>query len=78
MLDGVYLPMRDPLGRNSGEVLCSAMLTKEEMLKTKETDEFYFTALYQQMPDAKEGQRYKREWFKTVANIPEGKYRLNM
>jgi len=72
MEGGVYLPMRDPLGRAGGEVLCPAMLNKTEMLKIREVSEYYFTALYQQMPYDKEGQRYKREWFKTVSKLPEG------
>lgn len=73
MLDGVYLPLRDPLGRAVGEVLCPAMLSKTEMLKIRETQaDYYFSALYQQTPYSKEGQRYKREWFRTVTKLPEG------
>ena len=73
MMDGVYLPLRDPLGRAVGEVLCSAMMSKTEMLKVRETQqEFYFQALYQQMPFSKEGQKYKKDWFRTVPKIPDG------
>lgn len=73
MLEGVYLPLKDPLDRKPGEVLCPAMLTTEQMLKIKESSEdYFFSALYQQTPYAKEGQAYKREWFKTVNRIPEG------
>lgn len=73
MLEGVYLPLRDPLGRAVGEVLCPEILTKTEMMKIRETQQdFYFQALYQQMPFTKEGQKYKREWFKTVSKIPDG------
>lgn len=73
MLDGVYLPLKDPLGRAPGEVLCPAMLTREEMLKVKETSEdYFFSALYQQLPYSKAGQKYKRAWFKTVTKIPDG------
>lgn len=72
MLEGVYLPMSDPLGRAPGEALCSAMLSKDELLKTRETEEYYFTSLYQQLPYSKDGQRYKREWFKTISQLPEG------
>jgi predicted phage terminase large subunit-like protein len=73
MLDGVYLPLRDPLGRAVGEVLCPQMLTKSEMMKIKSTqDEYYFSALYQQRPYSKDGQAYKRDWFKTVTKLPDG------
>lgn len=72
MAEGVYLPMRDPLGRSMGEVLCPAMLSKTEMMKIKAGSEFYFSALYQQVPYDKAGQRYKREWFKTTPKIPDG------
>jgi len=72
MQDGIYLPLRDPLGRAVGEALCPAMLSKTEMLKIREASEFYFSALYQQLPYDKQGQRYKREWFKTVTKLPDG------
>lgn len=72
MLDGVYLPLRDPLGRGLGQVLCPEMLSKSEMLKIREAQgEYHFAALYLQMPFAKEGQKYKKEWFKTVTVLPE-------
>ncbi len=73
MLEGIYLPLRDPMGRAVGEVLCPEMLTKKEMLKIRATQgDYYFSALIQQMPYNKEGQRYKREWFRTVTQLPEG------
>lgn len=73
MLEGVYLPLRDPLERKPGEVLCPAMLPKPEMLKIKETQgDYYFDALYQQMPYPKEGARYKRDWFEVINQLPEG------
>lgn len=73
MLEGVYLPLKDPLDRKSGDVLCPAMMTLEQMLKIKESSEdYFFSALYQQTPYAKEGQKYKREWFKVVTKLPDG------
>lgn len=73
MEEGIYLPLRDPLRREIGEVLCPAMLSKTEMLKIRETQgDYYFSSLYQQMPYSKEGQRYKREWLKVVTKIPDG------
>lgn len=73
MLEGVYLPLKDPIGRKAGEVLCPAIMSKEEMLKIRTTQQdFYFSALYQQMPYAKDGQKYKRDWFKVITKLPEG------
>jgi predicted phage terminase large subunit-like protein len=73
MLEGIYLPMKDPLDRDPGDVLCPAIMTREEMLTVKETsDDYFFSALYQQQPYSKEGQKYKREWFRKVTKLPEG------
>lgn len=71
MLEGVYVPMADPLGRLPGEALCPPMMNRDQLLKTRETDDFYFTSLYQQLPYEKAGQRYKREWLQSVTQIPE-------
>ncbi len=71
MKEGVYLPLRDPLGRAVGEVVCPEMTSKEELLKMRALSERSFMALHQQMPYAKEGQRYKRKWMDTVAKIPD-------
>ena len=72
MAEGVYMSLRDALSRQMGEVLCPALLSRDEMLKIKAGDQFFFTALYQQRPYLKEGQRYKRDWFKIVTQVPEG------
>jgi predicted phage terminase large subunit-like protein len=72
MTEGVYLPLRDPLGRAVGEVVCPELLSKTEMLKIRSTQgDRHFSALYQQNPYSKEGQKYKREWFKTVTKLPD-------
>lgn len=71
MKEGVFLPLTDPLGRSAGEVLCPELMPKEEVLKVRALSEYSFSALYQQMPYAKEGQRYKREWFETVTKLPD-------
>lgn len=74
MAEGVYLPLRDPLGRAVGEVVCPEILSKTEMLKIRTTQgDRHFSALFQQTPYSKEGEKYKREWFKKiVTQIPEG------
>jgi len=71
MLDGVYLPMRDPMGRAVGEVLCPAMLSKTEMQKIREAQgDYYFSALVQQMPYLRAGKTFKRDWFTIVDRGP--------
>ncbi len=73
MMDGVYVPLRDPLGRSVGEVVCPEILSKGEMLKMRTTmGDRLFSALFQQLPYPKEGQKYKRDWFRTVPKLPEG------
>ena len=71
MQDGVYMPIADPLKRGLGDVLCPAIMSKEEMLKIRAADEYYFTALYQQLPYPKDGQKYKREWFAPIPKTPD-------
>lgn len=74
MAEGVYLPLRDPLGRAVGEVVCPELLSKTEMMKIRTTQgDRHFSALFQQTPYSKEGEKYKRAWFqKIVTQIPEG------
>lgn len=65
--EGVYLPLSDPLGRRPGEALWPGRFDAKWLeAKRKNIGDYEFTALYQQMPYAKEGQRYKREWFKKI------------
>lgn len=73
MQEGVFLPLVDPLGRKPGEPLWPARFGRE-WLETRRSNVgvYEFEALYQQLPYAKEGQRYKREWFKTISKLPDG------
>jgi predicted phage terminase large subunit-like protein len=49
------------------------MLSRKEMFSIKAGDKYFFSALYQQRPYAKEGQRYKRDWFsKKLKAVPDG------
>lgn len=73
MLDGVYLPLADALGRKAGEPLWPDRFSREWLESRKvNSGPYEFEALYQQMPYSKEGQRYKREWFKRVTKLPDG------
>lgn len=73
MRDGVYLPLRDPLGRKPGEALCPQWYDETFLLSTRADLGVYdFEALYQQSPFAKDGQKYKREWFRIIPKLPEG------
>jgi predicted phage terminase large subunit-like protein len=72
MRDGIYFPLRDPLGRNPGEALCPQWYDEHWMASTKADMGVYdFEALYQQSPFPKEGQKYKREWFSVVSKLSE-------
>lgn len=73
MLEGVYLPLVDPLGRKPNEPLWPARFGREWLESRRSNVGAYeFEALYQQLPYAKEGQRYKREWFKIITKLPDG------
>lgn len=71
MMDGVYLPMSDPLGRAPGEALCPEM-TSQELLETiRENMNLYnWSSLYQQMPFTRTGGKFARKWFKVEDTIP--------
>jgi predicted phage terminase large subunit-like protein len=72
MLEGVYLPLEDALGRKPGEALWPSRFGRD-WLETRRSNVgvYEFEALYQQMPYARAGQRYKRAWMKVVAKIPD-------
>lgn len=73
MLDGIYLPLEDPLGRRPGQSLWPERFPETWLESRKANIGAYdFEALYQQMPYAREGQRYKREWFKVITRLPDG------
>ena len=73
MREGVYMPIGDSLGREPGEALWPEKYSKEWLLdKQINIGGYDFEALYQQMPYPREGQFFKREWFKIVNDLPEG------
>ena len=71
MRDGVFMPLEDPLRRQAGEALWSSRFGSEWLLSKRSNIGIYdFEALYQQMPYAKEGTMFKREWFTIVDKGP--------
>lgn len=72
MLDGVYLPMADPLGRKTGDALWPSRFGGD-WLKSKRANigDYDFEALYQQLPYPKSGTKYERNWFKIVTKLPD-------
>lgn len=72
--NGIFIPKDgDQLGRKPGEPLWRKKHDETDLRKiSANTSLFEFTSLFQQMPFSKEGQRYKREWFKKVTKLPEG------
>jgi predicted phage terminase large subunit-like protein len=71
MMEGVYLPLKDPLGRKPGEALWPDRFDAEWLeAKRQNIDLYEFEALYQQMPYLREGGFFKREWYSIVDTGP--------
>lgn len=71
MREGVYLPLKDPLGRQPGAALCPEWYDETFLRSTKADLGLYdFESLYQQSPYAKEGTMFKRDWFVEVPTGP--------
>jgi predicted phage terminase large subunit-like protein len=72
MLDGVYLPLTDPLGRKAGEALWPSRFGRVWLESRRSNVGAYeFEALYQQLPYLREGGMFKREYFTIVDRIPK-------
>lgn len=70
--EGIYVPLSDPLKRKPGEALWASRYNVKWLASQKaDIGPYEFEALYQQQPYSKEGQRYRREWFKIIAKLPE-------
>lgn len=77
MLDGVFVPMADPLGRKPGEALCPEMLSKETLESIRENmSPLNFMSLYQQMPFSRSGGKFQRKWFAVKETLPDEKFVL--
>jgi len=73
MRDGVFLPLKDALGRKPGQALWSVAYGEDWLKGTKaELGVYDFEALYQQSPFPKSGQKYRRDWFKAIPKMPDG------
>ena len=71
MNDGVFVPMKDPIGRNPGEALCPQMLSKETLESIRDNMSPYnWMSLYQQMPFVRSGGMFKRTWFQIADELP--------
>jgi predicted phage terminase large subunit-like protein len=71
MMDGLYLPLTDPLGRTAGQALWPERFSAAWLLSKKANiGDYDFEALYQQLPYSREGGFFKREWFGVVENGP--------
>jgi predicted phage terminase large subunit-like protein len=62
----------DPLGRAEGEALWPARWPKEVLEEKREVDPFWFDAMYQCRPRARDGGTFKSSWFegKIVPHAP--------
>lgn len=72
MHDGVFLPLKDPIGRpHDGAALWPTRFGKEWLIaKEANIGKYDFAALYQQLPYLREGGMFKREWFTIVEQGP--------
>lgn len=63
----------DELGRKPGKALWPARFDEQRLEQIRKTQGHYgFESLYQQNPVARDGEKFKREWFKFVDAAPEG------
>lgn len=75
MMDGVFVPMADPLTRKPGEALCPEMLSQETLESIRENmSPLNFMSLYQQMPFSRSGGKFQRKWFTTAESLPEDRF----
>jgi predicted phage terminase large subunit-like protein len=65
-----------PDWREYGEALCPERYPREELDKLAATNDYYFSALYQQRPRPKSGAMFKREWFSIVGAAPRQALRV--
>ena len=64
---GVWEEREDPMGRREGEALWPEKYNEDDLERIEANIGPYdFQALYQQLPFARQGQMFKREWFKIV------------
>jgi predicted phage terminase large subunit-like protein len=72
MLDGVSLPLADPLQRASGAALCEEIISRGVLENIRENMSPYnWMSLYQQLPFMRSGGKFQRAWFKIAEKLPE-------
>lgn len=62
----------DELGRVEGQTLCPELVPDDLVANLEKTSPSTYASLYQQRPSAKEGDLFKREWFKYYRALPAG------
>lgn len=68
---GLPTGQKDPLDREPGQALCPYRFSIETLMEIKESvGSQVWAALYQGVPRAPEGNRFKRAWFKIVDAAP--------
>lgn len=66
----------DPLGRQVGEALCPQRYDLDALAEIKTVLRNSYFALFQQRPTAKEGEMFKRAWFKIIKASPAAAERV--
>ena len=73
MEKGVFLPIRDPLGRKRGESVWEKEYPASSMAKRRaNATESEWWPVFQQIPRSKEGQRFRRDNIRFVKALPAG------
>jgi hypothetical protein len=65
-----------PDWREYGEALCPERYPREELDKLAATNDYFFSALYQQRPRPKSGALFKREWMSMAGAAPRQALRV--
>jgi predicted phage terminase large subunit-like protein len=66
----------DPLGRREGAALCPERYDLDELAAIRTVLGRSYAALYQQRPTAKEGEMFRRSWFRLVRAAPAAARRV--
>ena len=72
MLDGIYLPLHDPLNRSVGVALCPQMTSQGVLENIRDNmNPYNWMSLFQQLPFMRSGGKFQRKWFNVADKLPD-------